>query len=55
MVWLKLSFLLKCFWRFVNTVEAFQLYADECSALEDDGKEQVDFDLYHSATTIYIN
>ncbi|EPS66290.1 hypothetical protein M569_08488, partial [Genlisea aurea] len=34
--------------------DAIQLYLDACSALEDDGKEQMAFDLYRAAASIYI-
>ncbi|KAK6916908.1 hypothetical protein RJ641_017659 [Dillenia turbinata] len=34
--------------------EAVQLYTEACSLLEEDGKEQMAFDLYHAAATIYI-
>ena len=34
--------------------EAIQLYTDACSILEEDGKEQMAFDLYRAATSIYI-
>lgn len=33
---------------------AIQLYADACSILEEDGKEQMAFDLYRAATSVYI-
>ncbi|KAG0478024.1 hypothetical protein HPP92_012743 [Vanilla planifolia] len=38
----------------VNPDEATQLYNDACVILEDDGKEQMTFDLYRSGTSIYI-
>lgn len=34
--------------------EAIRLYTDACAALEEDGKEQMAFDLYRAATSIYI-
>ncbi|KAK6932029.1 hypothetical protein RJ641_001653 [Dillenia turbinata] len=34
--------------------EAVQLYTEACSILEEDGKEQMAFDLYRAAATIYI-
>jgi hypothetical protein len=34
--------------------EAIQLYTDACSILEEDGKEQMAFDLYRDATSVYI-
>lgn len=34
--------------------EAVQLYTDACAILEDDGREQMAFDLYHAATSAYI-
>ena len=34
--------------------EAIQLYTDACSILEEDGKEQMAFDLYRAATSVYI-
>ncbi|KAL2478733.1 Gamma-soluble NSF attachment protein [Forsythia ovata] len=34
--------------------EAIQLYIDACDALEEDGKEQMAFDLYRVATSVYI-
>ncbi|KAL5578228.1 hypothetical protein UlMin_019927 [Ulmus minor] len=34
--------------------EAIQLYTDACSLLEEDNREQMAFDLYRAATTIYI-
>lgn len=33
---------------------AIQLYTDACSILEEDGKEQMAFDLYRAATSVYI-
>ncbi|XVF23069.1 hypothetical protein REPUB_Repub13aG0006200 [Reevesia pubescens] len=34
--------------------DAIQLYTDACVILEDDGKEQMAFDLYRAATSIYV-
>ncbi|KAL2971202.1 hypothetical protein AAZX31_15G182000 [Glycine max] len=34
--------------------EAIQLYTDACTILEDDGREQMAFDLYRAATNVYI-
>ncbi|KAL8554532.1 hypothetical protein ACS0TY_002645 [Phlomoides rotata] len=34
--------------------EAIQLYPDACTVVEEDGKEQMAFDLYRAATTIYV-
>ncbi|XP_022739159.1 gamma-soluble NSF attachment protein-like [Durio zibethinus] len=34
--------------------DAIQLYTDACAILEDDGKEQMAFDLYRAATSIYV-
>ncbi|KAM1484611.1 hypothetical protein EV2_037348 [Malus domestica] len=34
--------------------EAIQLYTDACAILEEDGKEQMAFDLYRDATSVYI-
>lgn len=34
--------------------EAIRLYTDACTTLEDDGKEQMAFDLYRAATSVYI-
>ncbi|KAG2689570.1 hypothetical protein I3843_09G144300 [Carya illinoinensis] len=34
--------------------EAIQLYTDACSILEEDGKEQMTFDLYRAATSVYV-
>ncbi|PIN17746.1 Protein required for fusion of vesicles in vesicular transport, gamma-SNAP [Handroanthus impetiginosus] len=34
--------------------EAIRLYTDACAVLEDDGKEQMAFDLYRAATSVYI-
>ncbi|KAK4440292.1 Gamma-soluble NSF attachment protein [Sesamum alatum] len=34
--------------------EAIQLYTDACAVLEDDGKEQMAFDLYRAATNVYV-
>ncbi|KAL2244572.1 gamma-soluble NSF attachment protein isoform X1 [Sesamum indicum] len=34
--------------------EAIQLYTDACAVLEDDGKEQMAFDLYRAATSVYV-
>lgn len=34
--------------------EAVRLYTDACTVLEDDGKEQMAFDLYRAAATVYI-
>ncbi|KAK6154813.1 hypothetical protein DH2020_009061 [Rehmannia glutinosa] len=34
--------------------EAIQLYTDACATLEEDGKEQMAFDLYRAATIVYI-
>ncbi|KAH0451483.1 hypothetical protein IEQ34_018782 [Dendrobium chrysotoxum] len=38
----------------VQPDEAIRLYNDACGILEEDGKEQMAFDLYHAATSIYI-
>ncbi|KAL2491965.1 Gamma-soluble NSF attachment protein [Abeliophyllum distichum] len=38
----------------VTHEEAIQLYTNACDALEEDGKEQMAFDLYHAATIVYI-
>lgn len=34
--------------------EAIKLYTDACAILEEDGKEQMAFDLYRAATSVYI-
>ncbi|XP_031499522.1 gamma-soluble NSF attachment protein isoform X2 [Nymphaea colorata] len=34
--------------------DAIQMYADACAILEDDGKQQMAFDLYRSAMSLYI-
>ncbi|KAF5475482.1 hypothetical protein F2P56_007284 [Juglans regia] len=34
--------------------EAIQLYTDACSILEEDGKEQMTFDLYRAAISVYV-
>ncbi|PRQ29868.1 putative NSF attachment protein [Rosa chinensis] len=34
--------------------EAIQLYIEACTILEDDGKEQMAFDLYRDVTSVYI-
>ncbi|GFP95845.1 gamma-soluble nsf attachment protein [Phtheirospermum japonicum] len=34
--------------------EALQLYTAACDLLEEDGKEQMTFDLYRTATSIYV-
>ncbi|KAK6263624.1 hypothetical protein SCA6_019058 [Theobroma cacao] len=34
--------------------DAIQLYTDACVILEDDGKEQMAFDLYRAATSVYV-
>lgn len=34
--------------------QAIQLYNDACVLLEDDGKEQMAFDLYRAAATLYV-
>ncbi|KAK9267187.1 hypothetical protein L1049_009607 [Liquidambar formosana] len=34
--------------------EAIQMYTDACGTLEEDGKEQMAFDLYRAATSVYI-
>lgn len=34
--------------------EAIRLYTDACEILEEDGKEQMAFDLYRAATSVYI-
>ncbi|POO03276.1 NSF attachment protein [Trema orientale] len=34
--------------------EAIQLYADACSILEEDGREQMAFDLYRAGASVYI-
>ncbi|KAL1538411.1 gamma-soluble NSF attachment protein-like [Salvia divinorum] len=33
---------------------AIQLYTDACTVLEEDGKEQMAFDLYRAATSVYV-
>ncbi|KAL0908796.1 hypothetical protein M5K25_023305 [Dendrobium thyrsiflorum] len=38
----------------VQPDEAIRLYNDACGILEEDGKEQMAFDLYRAATNIYI-
>ena len=38
----------------VEPEEAVQLYTDACAILEEDGKEQMAFDLYRATTSIYI-
>lgn len=38
----------------VEPEEAVRLYTDSCTILEEDGKEQMAFDLYRAATSIYI-
>ncbi|WRX25816.1 hypothetical protein QQP08_018303 [Theobroma cacao] len=35
--------------------DAIQLYTDACVILEDDGKEQMAFDLYRAATSAYLS
>lgn len=53
-------FFLKIFFSYNSALEeadpdaAIQLYADACSILEEDGKEQMAFDLYRAATSVYI-
>eukprot|EP00268_Persea_americana_P013575 TRINITY_DN159_c2_g1_i1.p1 TRINITY_DN159_c2_g1~~TRINITY_DN159_c2_g1_i1.p1 ORF type:complete len:296 (+),score=86.51 TRINITY_DN159_c2_g1_i1:1181-2068(+) len=37
-----------------NPDEAIRMYADACAILEEDGKEQMAFDLYRAATSVYI-
>ncbi|KAI3455874.1 hypothetical protein Pfo_012537 [Paulownia fortunei] len=34
--------------------QAIRLYTDACTVLEDDGKEQMAFDLYRAATNVYV-
>ncbi|PIA30229.1 hypothetical protein AQUCO_05700144v1 [Aquilegia coerulea] len=34
--------------------EAIQLYTDACSLLEEDGREQMAFDLYRAGTSVYL-
>ena len=34
--------------------EAVTLYTEACDTLEEDGKEQMAFDLYRAATSVYI-
>ncbi len=34
--------------------EAIQLYTDACVLLEEDGKEQMAFDLYRAVTALYV-
>ncbi|KAK7304063.1 hypothetical protein RJT34_15073 [Clitoria ternatea] len=34
--------------------EAVQLYTDACTILEEDGREQMAFDLYRAATNVYV-
>lgn len=34
--------------------EAVRMYADACTFLEEDGKEQMAFDLYRAATNVYL-
>lgn len=34
--------------------EAIQLYTDAYTILEDDGREQMAFDLYRAATNVYV-
>ncbi|XP_021298238.1 gamma-soluble NSF attachment protein [Herrania umbratica] len=34
--------------------DAIQLYTDACVILEDDGREQMAFDLYRAATSVYV-
>ena len=38
----------------VEPEEAVRLYTDACAILEEDGKEQMAFDLYRATTSIYI-
>lgn len=38
----------------VEPEEAVRLYTDACAILEEDGKEQMAFDLYRAITSIYI-
>jgi len=38
----------------VEPEEAVRLYTDSCTILEEDGKEQMAFDLYRATTSIYI-
>ncbi|MQM05057.1 hypothetical protein Taro_037867 [Colocasia esculenta] len=38
----------------VNPEEAIKLYNDACAILEEEGKEQMAFDLYREATDVYI-
>lgn len=37
-----------------NPDEAVRMYADACTILEEDGKEQMAFDLYRAATSVYV-
>lgn len=34
--------------------EAVQLYTEACTALEEDGKDQMAFDLYRDASRVYL-
>lgn len=34
--------------------EAIKLYTDACAVLEEDGKEQMAFDLYRATTSVYV-
>lgn len=34
--------------------EAVRLYMDACVILEEDGREQMAFDLYRAATSVYV-
>lgn len=34
--------------------EAVKLYTDACETLEEDGKEQMAFDLYRAAASVYL-
>ncbi|XP_058101765.1 gamma-soluble NSF attachment protein [Magnolia sinica] len=37
-----------------NPDEAIRMYTDACATLEEDGKEQMAFDLYRDATSVYL-
>lgn len=38
----------------VEPEEAVRLYTEACTILEEDGKEQMAFELYRAITSIYI-
>lgn len=45
------------FWSAVEDAvpeEAVKLYTDACETLEEDGKEQMAFDLYRAAANVYL-